>query len=509
MVQKAGKRKVKDQKKTKKSVGNNPAAKQKPAEALSQEVLDAREKAREALRKKFKNRQRVMKAVRTSGLARAREMVEQIHGDGSAENADMVEDIAQDLGKMKGKDSKDYLKTMVDSMSDADLDGFVNMVKTKMPGDSKDILNYVDQRRKLKEEQSVDKPQVNEETKFKTVDTLTEEEKAKIQAERKESDVRKKKKTFSKINTVVPKLSDLQGIEVPDQTKKSSESNSKEHKISIDDSNKNKKKKKKGFKTHVSHIADPSALGQIPLGTGLDGDLPFKDLPEPSQQEKKAIIHPVNSLFDKSEDKRRYQQLSLAARTKKLNKFRGPATLKEHDQIISGKKQIRMTVTVKSIQWHDLPDILRVPDSEGIVEEKQVPEDILAKLKADPEAVVPSHDNNFCYQYDLVQKDVIYKSINAHNDSKLFFDAIAYRHVKPFLNSLPGKQVVYDLFMDQMWQLGILKQKNDKEEDDDGSKDTWTEHFQILTTEYITDNQGAQKRVSAPVVPWFSIEWSI
>lgn len=172
------------------------------------------------LKKRLQTRVKMMSTSRRGGTSNQVAQVMNKFNDVDDEKLELMKDIQDDVKGMNAKDAKKYLKKIVNTMDNDQSKQFMDVVKDKIPGQSKEIVNYVQRSKNSKQKEEDAKPKVNAETVYVPTRLLTEEQKASAKAQRAGEVVKKKKKSFRPIQITVPKINELRGEATEPEKKK-------------------------------------------------------------------------------------------------------------------------------------------------------------------------------------------------------------------------------------------------------------------------------------------------
>ena len=97
----------------------------------------ANEALKTSLRKKLQTKRKMMSVSRRGGSSQEVQKVMNRFNDADEEKLELMKEINEDVKNMSTKDAKKYLKKVISTMDTQQTSNFVDMVKDKMPNQSK------------------------------------------------------------------------------------------------------------------------------------------------------------------------------------------------------------------------------------------------------------------------------------------------------------------------------------------------------------------------------------
>jgi hypothetical protein len=454
----------------------------------------ARDVLKQDLRNRLKTRIKMCAVGRAGGTSQDVQNVLQKFNDGDEEKFGMMQDIQEDIKGMKQKDAKKYLKHVLSGMNPDQTNSFVDLVKDKLPSQSKNIVDYVKQQKKIKETEVSTKPQVNPETVYTPTRLLSTEQKQLLKTQRnqvKEGKERKdrepdttnstnagdvsptttlkitrKKKSFGKINIAIPKITELRDHPTVEQ------STEEENVIS-------KKEKEKEIKPKKKTFAPPHSK----KGLQQIHDL----FPETSQAQTAQAV----------------QQLSYGQRIHNITTFHIKTMEKQREQYLFEAASLVEVVHVMQVTRLQLPKFLAVPDSEEFVAWEQIPPKFQIPLQSNPmnfDVFDAEHPWAYRKTYDEQEQKMKYLQFrNAYESCRRFVTKLD--PVVAWLQILTRqKKVPLQWFSETLQQLGIMQEKT--EQPRSNVDKTWKHTYRLLCDEF---RDKTNQKCTVPIVPFVQI----
>jgi len=428
--------------------------KKKAVVPVSSTPSPAEEALKTSLKKRLQTRRKMMSVSRRGGSSQEVQKVMNQFNDADEEKMQLMQEIKEDVKGMSSKDAKKYLKKVIGTMDGDQTNSFVDMVKDKMPSQSKEIVDYVQRNKNLQKKVDDTKPKVNPATVYIPTRLMTEEQKlaAKLDKQKKDCPV-KKKKTFKPININVPKITELRS-EVPE----------------VEETDpKIKKRQKKNPFTKVSSDVDK-----------------------------------INNLFsEKNTQTAELKHLNHASRMQHLSKFDAKKYSDNMKQFLFEASAIVEVVVIKEIIPLQFADILPVPDSDEFITYDQIPFHFQNLLRTTPEDYVGDALHPYLYRQmvnnlSVGQNEIQY--IRAQNAYQPCFEFVKqFKPVMHWLKGLVGCQVPMIWFSENLNNLGIVEQKIESK---DLNQKATSLVFRLLCGEYMHKNK---EKFTVPIVPFVKI----
>lgn len=433
-----------------------PRSNKKKKTVVTPAPSPANEALKTSLRKKLQTKRKMMSVSRRGGSSQEVQKVMNRFNDADEEKLELMKEINEDVKNMSTKDAKKYLKKVISTMDTQQTSNFVDMVKDKMPNQSKEIVDYVQRNKNLQKKVEDTKPKVNPATVYTPTRLMSEEQKVAARVERQKQTDKKKKKTFKPIQINVPKITELRS-QVPEV-----EEEEVDPKI--------KRRQKKNPFTKVS--ADVDKINNL-----------FSD---PLHAEKKTQANEVKNM-------------SFASRMQHLSKFHTKTYNDSMRQFLFEASTEVDVVTFAQVVPLHFGDILPVPDSEEFVSFDEIPLKYqkLMRITSDDYVGDASHPYMYRQMVNTLSvgiRDVQY--IRAQNAYQTCVDYVKkFTPVIQWLQTLNGSQVPIKWLSDTLNNLGIVEYKMEK-------SDPKTLVFRLLCTEYRHKNRD---KFTVPVVPFVKI----
>jgi hypothetical protein len=272
----------------------------------------------EELRNKLKSKMGNMKHSRNSGLPTQAQSVMKGLDSEDPSQRDMIDDMTQEMKGMKPSQAKKYLKNLMGGMSSKQTSSLEDMVKEKMPNQSREVLNMVENQKKSQKLEQEREPEL------KSVYVPSRERNTPTDTVSPVKDVLlpvsgNRKKKFGKISINIPKISDLRTAGVTPLSKP----------LILDTA------------THREEITERSLEGLHKL---------FEELPE--------LNLPV------------LEYVQFSSRELAVQKFTTKNMVEKRleETMMCGPEENFHTVV--SVEDLPLPDVMKVPNSEKVVSEE-------------------------------------------------------------------------------------------------------------------------------------------
>jgi hypothetical protein len=330
----------------------------------------------------------------------------------------------------------------------------------------------VKRHKKIKDDKEDTKPKVNPNTVYVPYSKLTDEEKSQRRLPTPQVDeksiIKKKKKTFSKINIQIPKITELRdhpSTVEDDQTGKK--------KSSSDAPPPKPLKQKKTLKRSTDELADIHNMFKPPKTDDVPDEL---------------------------------KRLSIKDRVKNITTFSSDSMNLGMKTFIFECADMVEIVRVVSIELLPITPILPIPGSKRPIPFSAIPLDVQEQLSTT--SIVASTDPTSSLVYEVLhskdEKEVskYFLFQNAYHESIEFL--AQFSAIKEWLQSLTKTKIPWKWFVHAVCDLGIVLQQRDGVAA--SSKDsTWVEYFRVLCLEY---KQPNDTQVSVPIVPFLRITLS-
>jgi len=437
------------------------------------ETSPAEEALKTSLKKRLQTRRKMMSVSRQGGSSQEVQKVMSRFNDADEEKLELMREIQSDVKNMSTKDAKKYLKKVIGTMDKEQTNNFVDMVKDKLPSQSKEIVDYVQRNKNLQKKVDDTKPKVNPETVYIPTRLMSEEQKIAARAQKQKKNItvtadtsipagllqgtccplKKKKKTFKPINITVPKITELRS-EVPE--------------VEEEDPKMKKRQKKNPF-TKVSSDVDK-----------------------------------INNLFsEKNTQTAELKHLNFASRMQHLSKF-NPKTYNDNmRQFLFEASAVVEVVTIKEVLPLHFADVLPVPNSDEFITFEQIPLHYHKLLQATPEDYVGDAKHPYLYRQmvntlSVGQNEIQYiRAQNAYQPCCEFVKK--FTPVMNWLQTLVGAQVPMIWFSENLNNLGIVEQKIESK---DLNQKATSLVFRLLCAEYMHKNK---EKFTVPIVPFVKI----